>query len=162
MFTAKHFWHYCHPSHPAKIWAIVETKPHNLPDPSPYSQQPPTHPKTNPPPFDLTNPPKQPLPWNLVQQAFSQIGLSKRRGIVVWDRTSQLLGFTVQGHTVSRILIQLAGTSSSVWLVIPLNKSCQSTQMLISLLQLVDESNVIRECTLDSIFQRKARDKNDK
>ena len=100
----------------------------------------PTTPNTsqnNPPPLDLTNPPKQPLPWNLVQQAFSHIRLSKRRGIVVWDRTSQLLGFTVQGHTVSWVLIQLAGTSSSVRLVISLNKSCQSTKMLILLLQLV-------------------------
>ena len=85
----------------------------------------PTLPKTTPSP-DLTNPPKQPLPWNLVQQAFFQIGLSKRRGIVVWDRTSQLLGFTVQGHTVSRILIQLAGTSSSVRLVLSLNKAARA------------------------------------
>ena len=54
MFTAKHFWHYCPPSNPAKIWAIVETEPNNLPNPSPYSQQPqhvPTRPKTTPSPW---------------------------------------------------------------------------------------------------------------
>ena len=84
MFTAKHFWHYCHPSHPAKIWAIVETKPHNLPDPSPYSQQPQHFPKQPPP---LTWPTHPNNPYLGTWYSKPSLKSDSRRDVVLWYET---------------------------------------------------------------------------
>ena len=156
MFTAKHFWHYCPPSNPAKIWAIVETEPNNLPNPSPYSQQPqhvPTRPKTTP------------SPW-LDQPTQTTLTLELGTTSLLSHQTLEETWYCGMRPNQSASRVYCARTyrepnfDPACWNKF-LSKACNISEQKLPEHKDVDfnvtismaEPNVSRECTLDSKFR---------